>query len=826
MKKRKILIIGGVAGGASTAARLRRLDEHAEIIMFERGEFISFANCGLPYYIGGVISSRDALLVQTVEEMHDKYNIDVRIFSEVININPETKTVTVKKLDTNETYDESYDTIVISTGAYPVKPPIPGINEALNLFTLRNIPDTDAIKTYIETFNPKRATVIGAGFIGIEMAENLSHLGIKVTIVEMSNQVMAPIDFELAQILHQHIRDQNVTLILNDGVKAFEEQGKQIHLSSGKVIHSDLIIFAIGVRSENHLAKKAGLKIGERGGILVDEYLQTSNPNIYAIGDAIEVTDFITKTQTMIPLAGPANKQGRIVAGNIVGKKEKYLGTMGTAVAKVFDYTVGSTGNNEKLLKNSKLPYKVIHLHPGSHAGYYPGAATISMKVIYSPDTHLILGAQAVGIEGIDKRIDVLSTAIRAGLKITDLKDLELSYAPPFSSAKDPVNMVGFIAENIIDGFVETIDLSKVDDLIKNGEFVLDVREEIEFDLGTINGSINIPFPQIRSRLNEIPKDKTIYVFCQAGLRGYSVCRILNQMGYHAINLDGGYKTYQCVHDNVEFSECGKDVDDSGSLKLTKKNLTIEGKQVPASTVSVDACGLQCPGPIVMVYKTLQTMNDGDILEIKASDPGFMKDIRNWSDKTGNTLLDVHKENHTITASIKKGKDNQDNNKDIVVTNNLNNSTIVVFSQDLDKAIAAFIIAQGALSMGKEVSMFFTFWGLNILRKPKKSKIKKLFVEKLFGKMMPRGIEKLPISNMNMLGLGPKMIRSIMKKKNVDSLQTLLENAQSLGVKITACAMSMDIMGIKAEELIPNIEIAGVASYLSDTTEANHNLFI
>ncbi|MGD9909149.1 MAG: CoA-disulfide reductase [Candidatus Izemoplasmatales bacterium] len=825
MSKKKVLIIGGVAGGASTAARLRRLDEHAEIIMFERGEYISFANCGLPYYIGGVISSRDSLLVQTVEDMQNKYNIDVRIFSEVTNIDPSAKKVTVTNVNTGESYEETYDSIVISTGAYPVKPPIPGINDAKNLFTLRNIPDTDAIKTYIETFNPKRATVIGAGFIGIEMAENLSHLGIKVTIVEMANQIMAPIDYELAQILHQHVRDQNVTLILNDGVKSFEDDGKQIHLSSGKVIHSDLIIFAIGVRSENILAKKAGLAIGERGGIKVDNHLRTTDPSIYAIGDAIEVTDFVTKTETMIPLAGPANKQGRIAAGNIAGRDEVYEGTMGTSVAKVFDYTVGSTGNNEKTLKKSHINYKVIHLHPGSHAGYYPGAATISMKVIYNTDNLEILGAQAVGLEGIDKRIDVIATAIKARMKVTDLKDLELSYAPPFSSAKDPVNMVGYIAENIIEGLVETIDLSLVDELVKRGEFILDVREEIENELGTINGSVNIPFPQIRSRLNELPKDKKIYVFCQAGLRGYAVCRILNQHGFHAINLDGGYKTYQCVNDNVEYSECGKNVDDSGSLNIKELHLKEENK-LPAATVSVDACGLQCPGPIVMVYKTLAGMNDGDVLEIKASDPGFMKDIRNWTEKTKNTLLEVKKEDKTIYATIKKGNADLSQNKDVIVTEQKNGSTIVVFSQDLDKAIAAFIIAQGALAMGKEVSMFFTFWGLNILRKTKKTKVKKLFIEKMFGWMMPRGTEKLPISNMNMLGMGPKMIKSIMKKKNVDSLQLLMQNAQKLGVKITACAMSMDIMGIHKEELIDGIEIAGVASYLSDTTDANHNLFI
>lgn len=822
---KKTLIIGGVAGGASTAARLRRMDESAEIVLFERGEFISFANCGLPYYIGGVITSRDALLVQTVEDMTQKFNIDVRIFSEVVKINRETKTVTVRNVKTDESYEESYDSLVISTGAFPVKPPIPGIKEAKTLFTLRNIPDMDEIKAYIDAFKPKKAAVIGAGFIGIEMAENLHHLGIHVSLVEMADQVMAPIDFEMAQIVHQHIVDKNVELILNDGVKSFENNGKQILLSSGKVLQTDLIIFAIGVRPENQLAKEAGIELGARGGIKVNEYLQTSDPTIYAIGDAIEVKDFINENQTMIPLAGPANKQARIVADNIAGIKEKYNGSLGTAVAKVFDYTVGSTGNNEKLLKNLGLSYQAIHIHPGSHAGYYPGSSTLSMKLLFDPKTEKIYGCQAVGMEGVDKRIDVVATAIKAGMKVTDLKELELSYAPPFSSAKDPVNMLGFLAENIIKGMVNTVQWHEIDQLIANGEYVLDAREEIENQLGTIQGSHNIPFPQVRNRLNEIPKDKTIYVFCQSGIRAYSTCRILEQNGYKAVNLDGGYKTYQCVFNPTTQTGCGN-IDDAGMLQvedLVEENKTMDK---PKTTITVDACGLQCPGPIVQVYKAFQNIQDGDVVEVKATDPGFMKDIRSWADKTGNTLLDVRKEDKTITALIQKGTQDLKDNKDVCVTSTKENTTIVVFSQDLDKAIAAFIIAQGAASMGKKVSLFFTFWGLNILRKPKRVRVKKTLIEKMFGFMMPRGAKKLPISNMNMLGMGPQMIKYIMKKKNVDSLQKLMINAQSLGVTIMACAMSMDIMGIKKEELIDGIEVAGVATYLGETTEANHNLFI
>ena len=824
MNNKKIIIIGGVAGGASTATRLRRIDESAEIIMLERGEHISFANCGLPYYIGGVITSREALLVQSVEEMQNNFNIDVRTLSEATKIDKEKKVITIKNLKTEQIYEESYDYLVISTGAFPVKPPITGINEAKTLFTLRNITDTDNIKNYINNKSPKRATVIGAGFIGIEMAENLHHLGMMVSIVEMSNQVMAPVDFEIAQIIHQHIIDKGINLILSDGVKEFKNEGKEIILSSGKSLNTDLIIFAIGVRPENSLAKEAGLKLGTRGGIWVDSNLRTSDEFIFAIGDAIEVRDFVTKTETMIPLAGPANKQGRIVANNISGKDEIYLGSLGTSVAKVFDYTIGSTGNNEKTLKNKNLDYNVIHIHPGSHAGYYPGASTLSMKLLYNKDTQQILGAQAVGMEGVDKRIDILATAIRSGMKVTDLKDLELSYAPPFSSAKDPINMLGFIAENIINGLVETVQYNEIDDLIKSGSFVIDARDKIETSFSSIPGTINIPFPEIRQRLNEIPKNQKIFVFCQTGIRAYNTVRVLRQNGIDAYNLDGAFKTYQSVYNPAQ-SFAMDEFDDSGKMIFEKEETEIKTNFSKMPTLVVDASGLSCPGPIVKTFKSLESLNDGEILEISATDPGFKKDVSTWAMKTNNTLIDLKEENNRFTATILKGnKTELKKSTEIVKTKE--DSTIVVFSEDLDKAIAAFIIAQGAASMGKKVSLFFTFWGLNILRKPKKVKIKKTFIEKLFGSMMPRGTKKLPISKMNMLGMGPRMIKSIMKKKNVDALEVMIKNAMDLGVKLTACAMSMDIMGIKKEELIDGIEIAGVATYLGDTTTSNHNLFI
>lgn len=824
--KKKIIIIGGVAGGATTAARLRRMDEQAEIIMIERGEYISFANCGLPYYIGGVIASRDALLVQTVEGMSEKFNLDIRNFSEVTKINTDKKTVTIENLKTTEVYEESYDNLVISTGALPTKPKIKGIETAKNLFTLRNIPDMDKIKAYIESNKPKNAVVIGAGFIGVEMAENLHHLGMKVSLVEMADQVMAPLDFEMAQILHNHIYDLGVNLILSNGVKKFDNEGKQVILNDDSVIDTDLIIFSIGVRPDNHLAKEANIKLGKSGGILVNDYLETSSDGIYAIGDVIEVKDSVSGKQIVVPLAGPANRQGRIAANNISGMKEKYEGTQGTSVAKVFDYTAGSTGNNEKYLKAINASYDVIHIHPGSHAGYYPGSTPIAMKVLYNPDTEEIYGAQAVGMDGIDKRIDVIATAIKAKMKITELRNLELAYAPPFSSAKDPINMIGYVAENKKRGIVKTINYDCINDLIQDGKYLLDVREPIENELGSIQGAVNIPVGQLRKRLNEVPKDKTIHVFCQVGIRGYIATRILLQNGFDAVNIDGGYKTYQCVYDASHTANCF-DADDAGNIiQCNEESETIPMNKNATISLTVDACGLQCPGPIVQLYKSLENLKDGEVLEIKATDPGFKSDVKKWVNKTGNTLLSIDTVDKVIVAKIQKGNSLVNVETSDKVIDKKDGTTIVVFSEDLDKAIAAFIIAQGAATMGKKVSLFFTFWGLNILRRPKKVRVKKTFIEKMFGFMMPRGPKKLPISKMNMAGMGPKMIRSIMKKKNVDALEVMINSAKELGVTIQACAMSMDIMGIKEEELIDGIEVVGVATYLADTTDSNHNLFI
>ncbi|WP_434796161.1 CoA-disulfide reductase [Terrisporobacter vanillatitrophus] len=829
---KKIIIVGGVAGGASTAARLRRLDENAQIIMFEKGEYISFANCGLPYYIGGTINEREKLIVQTVEVMSSKFNLDIRNLSEVVKIDKENKKVTVKNHKTGESYEETYDTLVLSPGANPLMPPIPGIKECDNLFTLRNIPDTDKVKAYVDNNKPKHAVVIGGGFIGLEMAENLHDRGIKLTLVEAGDQVMAPLDMEMVSIIHDHLIDKNVELVLKDGVNSFANNGKKVILNSGKEIDTDMIILSIGVKPETTIAKEAGLKLNERGAIVVDAYMKTSDKDIYALGDAVEIMDFVNKKPAMIPLAWPANRQGRIVANNICGRKEKYKGTLGSSVAKIFDYTVATTGNNEKTLKRLGINYKVVHIHPGSHAGYYPGAFPIAMKMTFDPKTGKIFGAQGVGMDGVEKRIDVMATAIKAGLTVFDLQDVEPCYAPPYNSAKDPVNMLGYCASNIIEDMLDTVQWHEVDDIVKNGGVIIDVREEFELVTGSIPGSIHIPLGQLRDRLNEIPKDKKLYATCQVGLRGYVACRLLSQYGLKCTNIDGGVKTYQFVK-RAEESIAKQNKNNNAKLEIKGGETTMKLEDIDIAEinahVSLDACGLQCPGPIRRVFEEINKMEDGQVLEVKASDPGFSKDISAWCEKTGNTLLkaEFDKPKKAFVALIRKGRNELATSTGAsVTTTDKNGATLVVFSGDLDKAIASFIIATGAASMGKEVTMFFTFWGLNILKKKNRPKVSKDTMEKMFDVMLPSHTGKLPLSKMNMGGMGPKMIEQIMKKHNVDDIDTLIANAINMGVKVVACSMSMDLMGIKHEEFIDGVEVAGVAAYLGATEDSGLNLFI
>lgn len=540
----KTVIIGGVAGGASAAARLRRLDESAEIIILERGEFVSFANCGLPYYIGGVITDRKNLTLQTPESFKSRFNIDVRVKNEAVKINPDAKTVTVKNLDTDRIYEESYDYLILSPGAEPVRPDIDGIDSG-NVFTLRNIPDTIKIKKYIESKKPQSAVVIGGGYIGVEMAENLREAGLQVSIIELADHLIAPLDFDMAADVHRFIKEKGIRLYLNNGVKAIN--GNTIILQNGE-INAEMIIMSVGVRPETSLARECGIETDSRGSILVDKYMKTSIQNIYAVGDAVKTEDFITKSAAFIPLAGPANKQGRIAADNIAGLRSEYTGTQGSAVLKLFDMTVATTGLNEKNAKAAGIDYDKTYIYSGSHASYYPGASNLSIKALWNKKTLKIIGAQIIGFDGVDKRLDVLATAIRFEAKITDLTGLELCYAPPFGSAKDPVNMLGFVAENIITGKIRQFFWHDIEKLPHDESVtLLDVRTQTEVQRGKINGFIHIPVDSLRERISEIPKDKPVYVHCHTGLRSYIACRILAGCGYDCFNLAGGWRLYESV---------------------------------------------------------------------------------------------------------------------------------------------------------------------------------------------------------------------------------------------------------------------------------------
>ena len=803
----KILIVGGVAGGASAAARLRRLDESANIIMFEKDEYISFANCGLPYYIGGEITDQEALTLQTPDSFKARFNVDVRNFNEVTAITPETKTVTVYNHQLQKEYQESYDKLLLSMGAKPIKPNIPGINSN-KVFTLRNIPDTYAIKEYVDTHKPKHAIVVGGGFIGIEMAENLHSTGINVTIVEMANQVISPIDYEMACEVHQHLISKGINLVLETELQAINEAGNKLTVTlNNQTVDTDMVIMAIGVVPETKIVKNTEIATNSRGAIIVNDKMETSIKDIYAVGDAIEIKNFVTNKASYVPLAGPANKQGRIAADNICGFDRHYQGTQGSSILKVFDLTVASSGINEKTARELNLNYDKVYTYSANHAGYYPGAVNMSIKVLFDKSTGTILGAQIVGYDGVDKRMDVLAAAIHAKMTGFDLTELELCYAPPYGSAKDPVNMAGFVIENILTDKIKQYNWDDVASLPRDGSVILlDTRTELEYANGHIDGYINIPLDSLRTRLHELNLNKPIYVTCQIGLRGYIASRILSQNGFDAYNLNGGYRLYNTIFNQEH---------DEPKIKTMHPACPIENPE----TIKINACGLQCPGPIVKLSASLETAKDGDIIEIQTTDPAFATDLDGYCRRTGNELIELSCNKGISNAKIKKGQNSISNG-------NKNNKNMIVFSGDLDKAIASFIIANGAAAMGRKVIMFFTFWGLNIIRRPEKVKIKKNFISKMFAMMMPRGSKKLSLSKMNMGGMGAKMIRTIMKDKNIDSLEDLIKLAQDNGVELIACSMSMDVMGIKQEELIDGVTLSGVATMLANGEESDMSLFI
>lgn len=817
----KVVIVGGVAGGASAAARLRRLSEKAEIILLERGEHISYANCGLPYYIGGQIEERDNLFVMTPQKFREWLNVDVRVNNEAISIDRDKKEILITDHAAGTEYRESYDYLVLSPGAEPIRPPLPGIDNE-GIFSLRTVNDTDKIFHYLKENMPRKAVVVGAGYIGLEMAENLHHRGLDVTIVELAPQVLPPIDNDMAALVQQYLHAVGMKLRLGNGVKQFDQAANgilNVVLNDGEILEANMVILSIGVKPEVQLAREAGLEVDR--GIRVNDHLQTSDPSIYAVGDAIEVTHLVTGKPAFIPLAGPANKQGRIAANNIFGRTDRYQGTQGTSVLKIFDMTVATTGANERVLNDAGIEYHSVIIHPNNHAGYYPGASPLSLKLLFSPEGK-ILGAQAVGYDGVEKRIDVLATALRNGSSIYELQELELAYAPPYSSAKDPVNMAGFVAANILEGDYRTIEAADLFKINNENTQIIDLREGEENELGQIPGTVNIPLGQLRSRLQELDPQKDTITYCSVGLRSYLATRILIQNGFKSVrNLNGGYRMFQAINNQTDL--------EGDNMMTDNSNRQAEAAAAPGSSIKLDLCGLQCPGPIMQVFRKMKDLPHGSVLEVCATDPGFSSDIASWCQRTGNTLLGKGHDGKGFTATIKKGNGlSAQNAASTAVTASTleKDKTIVVFSGDLDRALAALIIANGAAAMGRKVTLFFTFWGLNILRKGENIHIKKTFMDGMFGKMMPRGSKKLGLSRMNMAGMGPKMIRMVMKNKNVDSLELLMQQALDEGVRLVACQMSMDIMGIAKEELLDGVELAGVASYLDAAESSDVNLFI
>lgn len=816
---KKYLIVGGVAGGATAAARIRRLTEDAEIILFEKGAYISYANCGLPYYIGGVIEERDRLFVQTPEAFGKRFNIDVRTRSEVIAIHPEKKQVTVRSADGKE-YTENYDKLLLSPGASPVVPPLPGI-QSEGIFTLRNVDDTDRIKAYMTAHQVRRTVIVGGGFIGLEMAENLKHAGSQVAVVEMAPQVMGPIDYSMAALVHQHLQQQDVKLYLEQAVERFSREGDEltVYFKSGISLKADMVLLSIGVRAETRLAQEAGLKLGEMRGIWVDAYLQTSDADIYAVGDAIEYPHPITGKPWLNFLAGPANRQARIVADNMVlGNRIHYEGAIGTSIAKVFDLTVASTGLPAKRLKQMGIPYLSATIHNGSHAGYYPGSLQMDIKITFSPTDGKLYGAQIVGYDGVDTRIDQYALAIKQGATVEQLTRLEHAYAPPFSSAKDPVAISGYVAGNILSGKMTPLYWREMQQADKSQVTLVDVRTPDEYALGTIPGAINIPLDNLRERLADIPENQPVYLFCGVGLRGYLASNILKSKGYPDVrNLIGGLKTYNAATATIKTPE-------GFVCDTTTHACPASSCRCDKSIIKVDACGIQCPGPILKLKQAMDLLAVGQQLEVRATDAGFPRDAEAWCRTTGHKFLGKRAEGGIQIVEIEKAA------PQVVEATQPQTSeqgkTLILFSDDLDKTLATFVLANGAAATGKKVSIFFTFWGLNAIKKVRKPKVKKDIFGRMFGWMLPADSTQLALSKMNMLGIGSKMMRYLMRKKGVDSLETLRQQAIDQGVEFIACQMSMDVMGIKREELLDNVTVGGVASYMERAEQANVNLFI
>lgn len=801
----KTVIVGGVAAGAGVAARLRRLNESAEIVLLERGAFISYANCGLPYHVGGVIPQRDALLVMPAAKFKAWFNVDVRTNCEATAIDRAAKEVTIQ--GPSGTYRERYDNLVLATGSSPAMLDIPGSDD-LRIMRLWTIPDMDKINAAI-TGGARRAVIVGAGFIGLETAENLNARGLDVTLVELADQVLPTIDKEMSTPLAQELSTAGIALRLARKVVAFERSEDTFCavLDDGEKLLTDLVVMSVGVKPNSELARMAGLDVGPRGHIVVDETLRTSDSSIYAAGDVIEVSDPILGGKTAIPLAGPANKQARIVADNLSGRASRYHGSTGTSILKVGALAAGSVGLTERRLKQLGLPYHKIYNHPTSSAAYYPGGAQLHIKLLFAPDGK-ILGAQAVGHKGVDKRLDTVAVAMRCGTTAPELADLELAYAPPFNSAKDPVNFLGMMADNVLSGDTRLTH----GDAIPADALILDVREPDERTLGTIPDATHIPLGQLRGRLEELDATRDIVTVCQVGLRGYLAERILRQKGYRASTLSGGFLTWKYFHPAPFAPEA----------KTT--SCPSETVSLPAADAEIlDVRALACPGPVVRIKQAFDARAAGETLHLLAQ-LSFEPDLKNWIASTGNELVGMGKKDTHLEAVIRKTA--PANAFTPTETAGGHGAAIVLFSNDLDKAMAALIIACGMAASGTKVGIFFTFWGLSVLRKDPPPPAQKTLMSRMFGWMMPRGAGKLTLSKLNMGGMGTLMMKRVMANQNVTPLPDLIRQARELGVRFVACEMAMGVMGITRSELIEVDEIAGVASFVEMTKRSHNTLFI
>lgn len=818
----KIVIVGGVAAGASSAARARRLSESACITVVERGPDVSFANCGLPYHIGGEIADRAKLAVQTPESLSQLLDIDVLTRTEVVAINRDQKTVALRDLATGGERELGYDRLVLSPGASPLRPPLPGIDDA-RILTLRNLQDMDRIKAAAGAASA--VLVIGAGFIGLEMAEQLRRIGKTVTVVEAFDQVLPPLDPEIAAPVADAMRAEGVELALGDPITAFaDESGKIVAaLKSGRRLAGDLVVLAIGVRPESGLASAAGLELGARGTVKVNAFMQTSDPAIYAAGDVVESYDRLTGGAMNLPLGGPANRQGRVIADHIFrpDQARPYPGHVGTAIVRVFDVAAGLTGWSEKRLKQAGTPYESTVVTDYQHASYFPGAVPLTLKLLWSPDDGRLLGAQAVGADGVDKRLDVLATALAGRLTIDDLAELELAYAPPFGSARDVVNTAGFAAQNARGGLVRSVNDLPAD------RVVLDVRPAAVAGLSPVPGAVNIPQPELRDRLGELDSAKPLVTVCALGKTSYFAARILAQAGFDVVSLSGGLRVRPVASDKTNATPVAPTPAPAAAASA-----------IPAvSVASLDCTGMACPGPLLRVKAECEKLPAGGELTVTASDPGFARDVAAFARSTGFDLLGVDRAKGIVTARLRRpvqdggvlasGLPSPAASAVLVDGARRKGATAVVFSGEMDKVMAALVIANGAAAMGGKVTLFFTFWGLNALRREQAVAVPdKSLLDRMFGWMLPRGLGALPLSKLNFMGAGRRLMKYNMASKNLPNLPGLFGAARLAGVRLVACTMSMEAMGIRAEELIDGVEFGGVADYLDSAEQSGANLFI